>query len=160
MDVSVRFGDNNHEQIKDLLKNNTPQNTIRTKRSVWTQFEQFCKVRNYQLNDNTSIQEIAKVLEDWGMNMKKMNGEDYKEYSVKTIWNVTAKMIQEKYFSEFKISFNPFIDIEFKKARDVRNAKRKELQSRPEKRKQSAIALDEKEYSKKCYYTDCIKHDY
>lgn len=77
--------------------------------------------------------------------MKKCNSEDYKEYTLKTICNVTAKLIQEKYYLEFSISLNPFQDLEFKRARDVRNAKKKELQSCIEKRKQSATALEEEE---------------
>lgn len=140
-----RFG---QENIEKLIQNFTPLNTVKTKKSIWNQFEQFCNFRNYKLESDTTIQEIAEILEDWGANMKKSNGEDYKEYSLKTIWNVTAKQIQEKYYSEYKISFNPFQDIEFKKGRDVRNAKRKELQRCVDKRKQSAAALEEEEYTR------------
>jgi len=71
-------------------------------------------------------------------NMKKINGEDHKEGVVKLMWNGTAKILQEKYFNEFGVSFNPFSDIEFKQARDARDMKRKELQKIPAKRTHSA----------------------
>ncbi|PSN36403.1 hypothetical protein C0J52_22782 [Blattella germanica] len=65
--------------------------------------------------------------------MRKCNGDEYKEYSVKTMWNVAAKMMQEKYYLEHGLIMNPFSYIEFKCARDVRNAKRMEQQKLPEK---------------------------
>ncbi|KAJ9598407.1 hypothetical protein L9F63_010929 [Diploptera punctata] len=73
--------------------------------------------------------------------MRKANGDEYKEYTVKTMWNVTAKMLQEKYLQVCGRVFNPFTDVEFKSAREARNAKRKELKKIPEKRKVSAIRL-------------------
>ncbi|KAJ9600203.1 hypothetical protein L9F63_009503 [Diploptera punctata] len=73
--------------------------------------------------------------------MRKINGEEYKEYSLKTMWNITAEMIQEKYFNEHQLDFNPFVDQEFNDARQARNANRKILQNMPEKRKMSAVAL-------------------
>src|SRR5699024_7917005 len=73
--------------------------------------------------------------------MKRKNGDDYKESCVKTIWNTTAKMIQEKYFNEYGRVIDPFADIIFKSARQARDAKRKGLQERPEKRKVSSQAL-------------------
>jgi hypothetical protein len=33
------------------------------------------------------------------------------DYCVKTIWNTTAKLLQEKYYDEYKLTFNPFCDI-------------------------------------------------
>lgn len=41
------------------------------------------------------------------------NRDDYKESAVKTLWN-TAKILQEKYFKNYKRVFNPFMDIQFK----------------------------------------------
>lgn len=52
--------------------------------------------------------------------------------------------MQEKYFKEYNIKFDPFADIIFKEARDARNSKRKELQVIPEKRKICSVALDRK----------------
>ena len=80
--------------------------------------------------------------------MKKKNGEDYKEYVVKTIWNSTAKMVQEKYFKDYKIEFNPFTDIAFIEARDAKNCKRKQLQSDPDKRKARLVAIERKDILK------------
>lgn len=141
-----RFGSVNKENITKLIIKSIPSNTLRTKKSVWTQFELFCCSRNYQISEDTTNLELANILQDWAVNMRKLNGEDYKDFSVKTIWNITAKMLQDKYFIEFGRSFNPFIDIEFKSARDARNAKRKLLQVEPKKRKQSSTSLERNEY--------------
>ncbi|CAF4832920.1 unnamed protein product [Pieris macdunnoughi] len=78
--------------------------------------------------------------------MKKMDGEDYKESTIKTMWNQTAKLLQEKYLNDFDIKINPFSDAAFKTARGARDAKRKALQSIPEKRRASAAALEEKDW--------------
>lgn len=101
----------------------------------------FCKEKQYSLLPSTSVKDLADILCDFGYNMKKVDGENYKEYSVKTIWNTTAKILQEKYFKEYGIKFNPFEDIEFKIARDAKNTLRKTLQQDPTKRKRSADAL-------------------
>jgi len=55
------------------------------------------------------------------------------------MWNVTAKILQKKYFNEFGVCFNPFSDIEFKQARDAGDMKIKELQKIPAKRTHSAL---------------------
>lgn len=68
--------------------------------------------------------------------------------TVKTIWNVTAKLLMEKYFDQYQRKINPFEDIVFKSARDARNAKRKDLQKIPEKRKCSANSLTGNEIKK------------
>lgn len=138
---NARFGLEPIESIQNIVNKNVPLNTGKTKSSIWQQFMDFCKERRYELLSSTPINEIANILEDWGFNMKRKNGEDYKENCVKSIWNTTAKMIQEHYSNEFKISIDPFSDIRFKKARDARNAKRKLLQERLEKRKVSSKAL-------------------
>jgi hypothetical protein len=33
------------------------------------------------------------------------------DYSVKTIWNTTGKLLQEKCHDEYKLTFNPFCDV-------------------------------------------------
>ncbi|CAF4868493.1 unnamed protein product [Pieris macdunnoughi] len=81
--------------------------------------------------------------------MKKMDGEDYKEGTIKTMWNQTAKLLQEKYLNDFDIKINPFSDAAFKTARGARDAKRKALQSIPEKRRASAAALEEKDWDER-----------
>lgn len=143
-----RFGKISTEQITKNIEKSIPQSTKNTKSSIWRQFMEFCQIRNYELSEITPLQNIADMLKDWAYNMKKKTGEDYKEYAVKTIWNSTAKMIQEKYFSEYNIKFDPFTDITFKEARDARNSKRKELQAIPEKRKACSVAIDKKDILK------------
>jgi hypothetical protein len=34
------------------------------------------------------------------------------DYSVKTIWNTTSKLLQEKCHDEYKLTFNPFCDVD------------------------------------------------
>lgn len=144
-----RFGDFTNEEInKDIDTKLIPRSTKNTKGSIWKQFVEFCKVRKYELVETTTIQDIAAILKDWAYNMKKKNGEDYKECVVKTIWNSTAKMVQEKYFKDYKIEFNPFTDIAFREARDAKNCKRKQLQCDPDKRKVSSVAIDRKDILK------------
>jgi hypothetical protein len=33
------------------------------------------------------------------------------DYSVKTIWNTTAKLLQEKYYDKYKLTFNSLCDV-------------------------------------------------
>ncbi|KAJ3662297.1 hypothetical protein Zmor_006652 [Zophobas morio] len=80
--------------------------------------------------------------------MKKGSGEDYKQTVVKTLWNTVAKSLQEKYYKQFNLIFDPFKDIEFACARNARDAKRKELQSCLEKRKRSSASLTQDEIEK------------
>ncbi|KAJ3655754.1 hypothetical protein Zmor_014869 [Zophobas morio] len=116
--------------------------------SVWSQFENFCSERNYILQASTTPEEISNILMDYAYNMKKVDGSDYKESCVKTMWNVTAKLVQEKFFNEYQISINPFNDLCFKKARNARDSKRRELQAQADKRKVSSVALTEEELMK------------
>lgn len=94
----------------------------------------------------TLIPTLANILTDWAYNMKKKNGEDYKDFTLKTIWNVTSKLLMEKYQNEYNIKFNPFTDTEFKTAREAKGAKRKQLQTDPQKRKESAVSLKYNEF--------------
>jgi hypothetical protein len=43
-----------------------------------------CGKKN-ELVEETSTEELASILCDWAFNMKKNNGEDYKDSAVKTI---------------------------------------------------------------------------
>jgi hypothetical protein len=71
----------------------------------------------------------------------------YKETVIKFNWNVTAKLLQEKFFTEFNLKIEPFSDLEFKSARQARDAKRKELQVNIEKRKKSSVAFTPLEHN-------------
>ncbi|KAJ3649712.1 hypothetical protein Zmor_021437 [Zophobas morio] len=124
------------------------KNTRKSHSSVWSQFENFCSERNYILQASTTPEEISNILMDYAYNMKKVDGSDYKESCVKTMWNVTAKLVQEKFFNEYQISINPFNDLCFKKARNARDSKRRELQAQADKRKVSSVALTEEELMK------------
>lgn len=63
--------------------------------------------------------------------MRKQYDDEYKDFTVKTIWNVNAKLLMKKQFEENGITFNPFIDIQSKSAREAKqtNNKRKQLQT-------------------------------
>ena len=141
-----RFGNESVENIKQEIQNLTPRNTKKNKESVWKQFIEFCTEKSYDI-ENSSIEQLANILEDYAFNMKKRDGGDYKESVVKLMWNVTAKQLQEMMFTKFKIKFNPFSDIEFTEARSARDAKRRKLQTDPSKRKASSAALSNEEYN-------------
>ncbi|KAK0073741.1 hypothetical protein PV326_013110, partial [Microctonus aethiopoides] len=125
--IAVRFGKTTPSEIISEISNNVPVNTVKTKTSAWTQFENFCAERGYTLTSETITHEMNKILTDYGFNMKKKNGEDYKESSVKSLWNTTAQMLQEKYFKDFGIKIDPFSDIVFSEARKAKDTKRKLL---------------------------------
>ncbi|KAJ3643907.1 hypothetical protein Zmor_015340 [Zophobas morio] len=86
-------------------------------------------------------------MKDFGYNVKKKNGQDYKGKVIKTIWNTVEKSLQEKYKENYNIVFNPFQDVDFASARKARDAKRKALQQQPEKRRASS-SLTSKELNK------------
>lgn len=64
------------------------------------------------------------------------------------MWNSSAKQLQEMCFIKYQLKFNPFSDVEFAAARAARDAKRRQLQRDPTKRKTSAAALTNEEYNK------------
>lgn len=136
-----RFGEISLENINQAVTNNKPINTVRSENYIWAQFTEFCKVRSYILSESTTETDLMKILQDWAFNMRKKDGSEYKERVVKLMWNVTAKLIQKKYFDEYKRSINPFKDSVFEKARKAKDTKRKQLQNIPEKRKISSAAL-------------------
>lgn len=141
-----RFGDLSSNAIDESIQNTEPHNTVKTKKYVWKQFLTFCSERNYVLNESISTEMIASILKDWAFNMRKCNGENYKENVVKTMWNITAKQVQEKYMKEFNRVIDPFSSPIFLAARNARNSKRRELQMLPDKRKVSASAFKDNEY--------------
>lgn len=152
--MSSRFGQNTERIINAAVDKLTPQNTVKSRNSAWRQFEQFCNERKYTFDKETSVSQLALILKDFAFNMRRSDGEDYKESVVKTIWNTIAKMLQQKYYSEFNIVFDPFKDITFQCARTARDAKRKQLQKNPERRKISASSLSEQEIDQMCTIWD------
>lgn len=143
-----RFGEESILEIEQKITEAIPKNTASNHDYIWRQFMCFCKEKGHVLDENTNVSKLADILKYWAFNMKKQNGEDYKDYTVKTIWNVTAKLLMNKYHRDYNIIFNPFSDIQFKSSRDAKNAKRKQLQQEPEKRKQSSVFLKHDEFIK------------
>ena len=111
-------------------------------------FESFCEEKKYDLKQETSVVELASIMKDFGYNVKKKNGQDYKGKVIKTIWNTVEKSLQEKYKENYNIVFNPFQDVDFASARKARDAKRKALQQQPEKRRASSSSLSSEELNK------------
>lgn len=143
-----RFGNASALEIEKNIEELTPINTRNSKKSIWKQFEEFYMQRGYVLEKSTSIEKLAVILKDWASNMRKKDGSYYKESVVKTMWNVTAKLLQEKYSCTFGIVMDPFADIRFKSARNARDAVRRKLQVEPEKRKTSSTAFSHDEFLK------------
>ncbi|KAJ3650030.1 hypothetical protein Zmor_021741 [Zophobas morio] len=92
----------------------------------------------------------------FGYNMKRKNGQDYKEVVIKTIWNAVAKSLQQKYKENYNILFNPFHDVDFARARKARDAKRKALQQQSEKTRASSSSLTSEELNR---MADLCKED-
>lgn len=145
MGESHRFSTFSDAEITKKILETTSKNTLISNQSIWRQFKTFTKERNYILDQSTTTATLALILKDWAYNMKRKDGNDYKEAVIKTMWNKTAKLVQELYFNKYNRSFDPFHDIEFRNARNARDAKRKILQKHPEKHKQSSVALSNTE---------------
>lgn len=141
-----RFGNSNIVEIDQEIENCTPRTTKRTHISIWNQFSAFYEEKGYVLNETTSVENLANILKDYAFNMKKVDGTDYKEGVIKTMWNITAKQLQQLYFDNYNIVFDPFKDVMFRQARNARDTKRKLLQKDPTKKKQSSKAFTPTEY--------------
>lgn len=152
--MNSRWGTETITEIEEKIVENVPENTKRNKDYIWKQFSNFCGDRHYDLASNLGNDELAKILEDYAWNMRKINGEDYKESVIKCHWNVVAKMLQEKIFKDYGRKIDPFHDVEFKSARDARDTKRKQLQRKPEMRKCSSVAFTAEEFDALQKYWD------
>uniref|UniRef100_A0A6P7GD95 Uncharacterized protein LOC114340821 n=1 Tax=Diabrotica virgifera virgifera TaxID=50390 RepID=A0A6P7GD95_DIAVI len=108
----------------------------------------FCNDRKYELDGNRTVEELASILKDWAVNMRRKDGTTFKEATVKTMWNLTSKLLQEKYYKEMKVIIDPFKSVVFQQARAARDSIRRKLQSDPCKRKQSSEALSAVEITK------------
>lgn len=127
-----RFGNANVQSINALIKEKIPRNTTYSHKYIWGIFMEFCCEREYELNEHRSLEELALILKDWAVNMRKKDGTEFKEATVKTMLSVTC----------------PFNSIVFKPARDARDAIRKKLQADPCKRKSSSVSLNLSEVNK------------
>ena len=92
-----RFGKNSKQEIEQASSSNKRANTVKTEKYVVRQFEQFWAERSSVLNNDKNDENICKIFEDWAFNIRKLDGTDYKEAVVKTVWNLTAKHIQLEY---------------------------------------------------------------
>ncbi|KAK9882627.1 hypothetical protein WA026_022264 [Henosepilachna vigintioctopunctata] len=143
-----RFGTSSGPEIDKEIEDLTPQNTVKTHKYVWKQFSEFCERRNYKLCAQASEEQLASIFKDWAFNMKRADGTEYEEDTIRTIWNISAKLVQKKFYEEFNRETNPFRGVIFEDARKARAAKRKKLQAIPEKRKTNSVALKAEEISK------------
>ncbi|KAF2890094.1 hypothetical protein ILUMI_16079 [Ignelater luminosus] len=90
--------------------------------------------KRYVLEESTSKEESAIALKNWAFNMKRKDGENYKESVDKIMWNSTAKQLQEMYYEKFNVECYPFADIEFR-GQGCKKRKRAELASKCDKEK-------------------------
>lgn len=148
MNSKNRFAATTLSEIDKEISENEPKNTVKTHKYVWKQFMDFCNERNYTFDENSTDHHLAEILKDWAYNMRKIDGSVYKESTVKTIWNNTAKLLQNKYYSEYQQKIDPFSGVAFKMARDARNTIRRQLQAIPETRKQSSAPLSAEDLNK------------
>jgi hypothetical protein len=68
---------------------------------VWDQFEEFCQSREFSVELQHTPKQLNDILKHFAFNMKRTDGQDYKESVVKTMFNVTAKLLQELYLKKF-----------------------------------------------------------
>ncbi|KAJ3659601.1 hypothetical protein Zmor_011283 [Zophobas morio] len=104
--------------------------------------------KKFPLNKAVGMNEVVSILEDYAFKANKKDRSEYKQATLKTIWNTTAKLVEQLYFTKFNITMIPFMDIDFESARKARDSRRKKLQAIPEKRKISSCAIDEVNYKK------------
>lgn len=55
---------------------------------MWNKFLLFCKQENYHFLKNTIAAQLNDIIKEWAANIKQVNGEDYKESVVMTMFNV------------------------------------------------------------------------
>lgn len=78
---------------------------------------------NYKLDAENSNETLlnALILKDRAFHMRKIDNSNYKQGIIKTLWNITTKLVQEKYFGEHQKNIDPFKDTLFKEARAARD---------------------------------------
>lgn len=99
-----RFATTSTVTIDQITSENENRNTKRTKNTAWKMFMDFCNDRSYELLPTTTPERLDTILKDFAFNMRKTDGTDYKECTIKTLWNLTAKLLMDKYWNEFKVS--------------------------------------------------------
>mmetsp|Transcript_12627 Transcript_12627/g.16962 ORF Transcript_12627/g.16962 Transcript_12627/m.16962 type:complete len:240 (+) Transcript_12627:85-804(+) len=103
----------------------------------WRTFEHFLNSSSPPLvfdPKTATDKEINSLLKKFAFNVRKENGDDYKDMSLKNIWNNIAKQIEEKIFASQQREIDIFEGLPFLEARNARGAKRSVLQKDPTKR--------------------------
>ena len=139
----------NSQEIDEAIKKDGSSATRRTNELHWRTFQKFLSASDLQFDPATATNEqICSILKKLAFNVRKEDGDNFKESSLKSIWNTIAKTIQEKIYDSQGRSINIFEDIAFRTARAARGAKRSELQKMPDKRPVSATPLTADEAKK------------
>ena len=127
------------EEEARILGNAVNPKTKASHESTWRTWERFLHDRELTCDLKTvGDAELCELLKRFALNIKKQNGDEYKELTLKVIFNTLAKLLQDKVWELQGRKISVFEDPNFKLARTARGAKRKELQNDPTKRRESA----------------------
>jgi hypothetical protein len=130
------------EEIEKKLLERTPNNTRSTKNMCWRIFRRFLVKYGLVFDPKTATDEdMSNIMKKFAFNVRKVDGSDFKDESLKSIWNSVAKQMMDQVFNETGRNVNIFKDPAFKEARDAKFVKRRDLQKDPSKRKVSATPL-------------------
>jgi hypothetical protein len=136
----------NDQDIERKLLERTPTNTRSTQTMCWRIFGRFLLEFGLAFNPNTATnEEINDLMKKFAFNARKLDGMDYKDESLKSIWNSIAKQIMNQVFKATGRAVNIFRDPDFQSARDAKFVKRRDLQKDPTKQKVSATPLTAEE---------------
>jgi hypothetical protein len=133
-------------EIEKKLLERIPHNTRSTQNMCWRIFSRFLIKFGLVFDPSTSTdEEINNLMKKFAFNARKMDGFDFKDESLKSIWNSVAKQMMDQVYKAKGRNVNIFRDPAFKEARDAKFVKRRELQKDPSKRKVSATPLTAEE---------------
>jgi hypothetical protein len=135
----------NDQEINKRLEDRTPLNTRNSRVTAWKRFTTFLEETGEVFDDKWTDDQINQALKRFAFNIRKYNGEDYKDESLKSNWNCVAKQIMNQVYKGTGRNINIFKDPAFQEARDSKFMKRQELQKDPTKRKVSATPLTAEE---------------
>jgi hypothetical protein len=143
--VCKRFGETSDAEINANIRRNVPENTRKSRESVWRQFGQFLEEKGYSVTSSTTPTELDIILKNCAVNMRKTDGSEYKEGVVKH--TLLRKWCKKCITISGILRLTHLMKL-YSKHREARDATRRKLQALPEKRTSSAAALSEKEYKK------------
>lgn len=93
-----RWGQHKKADIRTAIEGLISRNTVNGRKSRQRAFKNFCNSRKFKVDRDTSVTELADILEDYAFNMRRQDGEEYKEGTVKSLWNATAKYLRDLFF--------------------------------------------------------------